>query len=356
LTISAFLPSHWLQPLAAYRQPNDSRSLFELAITAVPFTALWLSVWLLHRAGLYWLADLMTIPAAGFLVRLFMIQHDCGHGSFFSRKAANSWVGRTIGVLTMTPYDHWRRSHALHHASCGDLDRRGIGDVDTLTLAEYRASSWWQRLKYRTYRHPIVLFGIGPAILFLFQNRLPFGSMRGGWRPWLSTQSTNVGILCIWVPLALLLGWTTVLRIQLPIMLIAATIGVWLFYVQHQFQDTWWARHEKWDLHEAALYGSSNYQLPPVLAWFSANIGIHHVHHLCSRIPFYRLQRVLVDHPDLAGTSQLTLRQSLATLRLALWDEENNRLVSFRQAASNDDSGDRVGDLAKHASSFTTAA
>ena len=232
----------------------------------------------------------------------------------------------------MTPYDFWRRTHAIHHATSGNLDRRGIGDVDTLTVREYLARSRWGRLKYRLYRHPLVMFGIGPAYLFLLQHRLPVGLMRGGWQPWISTQATNAAIALIAAVLIWLIGVKAFFLVHLPIMLLAAVFGVWLFYVQHQFEDTFWNESRGWDLHEAALHGSSHYDLPPLLRWFTANIGIHHVHHLCSRIPYYRLPRVLRDHPELRDIGRLTLLQSFRCVRLVLWDEAQRRLVSFREA------------------------
>ena len=262
-----------------------------------------------------------------------MIQHDCGHGAFFSHRLANDWVGRAIGVLTLTPYDYWRRTHSIHHATSGNLDRRGIGDLTTLTVSEYRARSWLGRLMYRLYRHPLVLFGVGPAYLFLIQQRLPVGLMRGGgWSPWLSTMATNAAIAVIAATLIWLIGVKAFLLIHLPIVMLAGSMGVWLFYVQHQFEFTHWNGNENWNLHEAALYGSSHYDLPAPLRWFTGNIGIHHVHHLCSRIPYYRLPRVLRDHPELRPLGRITLMESLHCVRLALWDETRRRLVSFREA------------------------
>jgi omega-6 fatty acid desaturase (delta-12 desaturase) len=236
-----------------------------------------------------------------------------------------------IGVLTLTPHDCWRRSHAIHHATSGNLDHRGIGDVDTLTVREYQARSRLGRLKYRLYRHPLVMFGVGPAYLFLLQHRLPVGLMSKGWQPWASTMATNLAIALVITALTWVIGIKAFLLVHLPIMLLAATIGVWLFYVQHQFEQTAWHREERWKLHEAALYGSSHYDLPPLLRWFTANIGVHHVHHLCCRIPYYRLPRVLRDHPELREVGRVTLLQSLRCMRLALWDEAEGRLVPFRE-------------------------
>jgi omega-6 fatty acid desaturase (delta-12 desaturase) len=271
------------------------------------------------------------VPAAGFLVRLFLIQHDCGHGSFFRHRLANDWVGRAIGVFTLTPYDMWRREHAIHHATAGNLDRRGMGDIRTLTVSEYLALPFLGRLRYRAYRNPFVMFALGPTFVFVLAQRLPIGSMTVGWRPWVSTMATNAAIALIVVGMMWLVGIGPFLIVHVPIMLLAATIGVWLFYVQHQFDDAVWARGASWDIHEAALHGSSYYDLPAVLRWFTANIGIHHIHHLCSRIPFYRLRQVLRDHPELGKVGRVTFWKSLRSVRLALWDEYRQRMVSFRE-------------------------
>ena len=262
-----------------------------------------------------------------------MIQHDCGHGTLFRQRWLNDWVGRVIGALTLTPYSHWRHSHNVHHAGSGNLERRGIGDINTLTVSEYSQCTRWQRLAYRLYRNPAVMFGIGPAYLFLIQHRLPVGAMAAGWRPWLSTMGTNIAIASLVVTTIWFVGWWSFLLVHMPITLLAASLGVWLFYVQHQFEDTFWAEASNWTQPEAALYGSSHYALPGVLRWFTANIGIHHVHHLCSRIPYYRLTSVLRAHPELAEVGRLTLMQSLHCVPLVLWDEEQRRLISFREFA-----------------------
>lgn len=322
----------WTQILNRYRRPSRTRSVIELAITFLPLAALWTAAWFTYSLGWWWASLLIAIPASGFLVRLFMIQHDCSHGAFFARKWHNDWVGRVIGVITLTPHDYWRRSHAIHHATSGDLDRRGIGDIDTLTVREYFTRSRWGRLRYRLYRNPVVLFGIAPFYLFFLQQRLPFGFFNAGWRPWLSTQTTNGGIALVVAVLIWLIGPAAFFLVHLPIALLAGTFGVWLFYVQHQFEDTSWNNNSNWNLHEAALHGSSYYDLPPALRWFSANIGIHHVHHLCSRIPYYRLPAVLRDFPELQQVSRITLLQSFGCVRLVLWDEKLRMLVTYRQA------------------------
>ena len=321
----------WNQKLAPFRRSDTSRSLFELVLTLGALATIWGIGWMTWRAGHWMIALALTLPAAFFLVRLFMIQHDCGHGSFFGAKAANEWVGRGIGLLTLTPYDYWRRTHAQHHATSGNLDRRGLGVIEMLTVDEYLALSPLKRLGYRLYRHPAVMFGLGPAFVFFIQQRLPVGLMKAGWRPWASTLSNGAGIVVGLGLLSWLVGPAPILVINAVTMLLAATIGVWLFYVQHQFEGVAWARNGAWDRDDAALHGSSHYDLPTPLRWLTANIGIHHVHHLSSRIPFYRLPDVMKAFPELKGVSRIGLWESFKTVRLALWDEASQRLVSFRE-------------------------
>jgi acyl-lipid omega-6 desaturase (Delta-12 desaturase) len=327
----------WAQALVPFRRPSFSRGVFELMVTFPPFVAVWTAMLLAAHHGQFWLSFALAPLAAGLLIRLFIIQHDCGHGSFFPSKLANDWVGRAISVLTMTPYDHWRRCHAIHHATSGNLDRRGIGDIKTLTVREYFARDWRGRLSYRLYRHPLVMLGLGPAYLFMLENRLPIGFMRkNGAMPWLSTMTTNAGILLLAAGLLTLgVGFTTLLAVHLPIVVLAATIGVWVFYVQHQFEATTWDGAADWNRPEAALHGSSYYDLPPPLRWFSANIGVHHVHHLSSGVPFYRLPAVLRTYPELREMGRLTLWRSLVCIRLVLWEEEKRRLLSFREARAS---------------------
>lgn len=322
----------WIKILAPYRTPSSWRSSFEVAVTIVPFVALWaLAWWALSISA--WLTLAISLCNAAFLLRLFAIQHDCGHGAFFQNRTVSDWVGRVIGVLTLTPYDVWRRAHSIHHSGAGNLGHRDLGEITTLTVAEYEALSPLRRLQYRAYRHPIVLFGVGPGYLFFLQNRLPIGMMEQA-RYWFSAMYTNAAILALLAVIVWFGGWAPVLLIFVPSTLLAATAGVWLFYVQHQFETTHWDAAEEWDLHESALHGSSHYVLPPVLQWLSANIGIHHVHHLYSRIPFYRLPDVLRDHAGLRTPNTMTIRESFANARLHLWDEESRRLLSFRDASA----------------------
>ncbi len=319
--------------LTRYRDSKNARGVLELVITVVPFVVIWALMWAALDHG-YWIGLLLVAPAAGFLVRLFMIQHDCGHGSFLHGRLANDRVGRAISVVTLTPYDLWRQSHARHHASSGNLDHRGIGDIDTLTVREFLARPRRRQILYRLYRHPVVMFGIGPTYLFILRHRLPIGMMRNGWQPWASTMGTNTAIAILVATMIRLVGFGPFLLVHLPITVLAASIGVWLFYVQHQFEDTSWSHDEAWSFHEAALRGSSHYHLPGILRWFTANIGVHHVHHLCSRIPCYRLPDVLRDNPRLASVGRITLLQSLQCVRMALWDEKKRRLVSFGEAVA----------------------
>src|SRR5450432_2629512 len=266
----------WGRILAAYRNPNPARSLFELGITICPLILLWAAMWWSLGVS-YWLCLLLALPTAGFMVRLFMIQHDCGHGSFFRHRFMNDCLGRVLGVFTLTPYDFWKRTHNIHHATSGNLDRRGIGDITTLTVREYAELPRWQRIRYRLYRHPITMFGLGPAYLFILQHRLPVGLMRDGFVPWVSAMATNAAIAGFVAGMMWLVGVGPFLLIHLPVMMIGASIGVWLFYVQHQFEDTSWTESKVWTLPDAALHGASYYDLPGVLRWFTASIGVHHV-------------------------------------------------------------------------------
>lgn len=320
----------WVKILSKYREPNTVRSSFELAVTVCAFVLLWALAWYVMAISA-WLTFAISLCNAAFLLRLFAIQHDCGHRAFLKNRVLSDWLGRVIGVVTLTPYDVWRRSHALHHSSSGNLGRRGIGDVHTLTVAEYQGKTPIKRLLYRLYRHPLVLFGLGPGYLFFLQNRLPLG-LTGHAKYWVSSMGTNAVIFFALSVIFYFGGAMPILLIFLPSTLLAATAGMWLFYVQHQFEDTHWDADDDWDLHDAALHGSSHYVLPSVLQWFSANIGIHHVHHLYSRIPFYRLPEVLRDYNDLASSNRMTIKQSLQSARLHLWDEKHRKLVSFKQA------------------------
>lgn len=323
--------SDWTRILVKYREPNHARSLFELAVTLLPFLIIWALAWWSLTVS-PWLALAFAVANSAFVVRLFMIQHDCGHGAFFKNRRVGDWVGRFIGVLTLTPYDVWRRNHAMHHATTGNLDHRGTGDMPTLTVREFRERSWLGRLGYRIVRNPLFLFGIVPFYTFFLTNRLPFGVMRGGWRYWISSQVTNLAIAAIIATLVWLGGVKVVLLIFFPTVFLAAVAGMWLFYIQHQFEDTVWDRDGDWTVQDAALHGSSHYDLPLVLRWLTGNIGVHHVHHLASRIPFYRLPEVVRDHDILAQSQRITLWESFKCARLHLWDEDSRKLLSFASA------------------------
>lgn len=326
-TVSA---REWAKVLLKYRTPDFSRSMFELLVTLVPFFAIWAAAWWALSVS-NWLSFAIALLNGPFLVRLFIIQHDCGHRSFVESRVLGDWIGRLLGVLTVTPYEMWRYAHAVHHSASGNLDRRGLGDIRTMTVREYKNAGLIERIYYRIYRNPIVTFLIAPGLLFLVVNRLPFGFMGQG-KFWVSAMGNNLGILALLGPIYLIGGWAPILLIFLPSTILAASLGVWLFYVQHQFEHTHWEEDENWDVHEAALHGSSHYKLPAVLQWLSGNIGIHHVHHLNSRIPFYRLPEVLRDHAGLAVGAELTIRESLETAKLHLWDEESKRLLSYKEA------------------------
>lgn len=320
--------------LAKYREPIAFRSLMELIVTLAPFVFLWAMAWWALSIS-NWLAVGLAALNALFLVRIFMIQHDCGHGSFFRSRALSDWIGRVLGVLTLTPYDVWRKTHAIHHASAGNLDRRGTGDIPTLTVREYQQKGWIGKFLYRLCRNPVFLFGLAPFYTFFLQHRLPVGLMRAGWRYWISAMATNAAIA---VALGLLLwlgGPEVIFLVFLPTMLLGASIGMWLFYVQHQFEETSWESEDRWQVQEAAFHGSSYYVLPEPLRWFSGNIGVHHVHHLASRIPYYRLPEVLRDHQSLTNCHRLTLRDSIRCASLHLWDEDSRRLVSFRDSRAH---------------------
>lgn len=329
---AALDPRTLMRELRVFAKAHSGRSFWELAITLVPFVCTMAVMLFAVRSGFYLVVAL--VPLAGlFLLRLFIIQHDCGHGAFLQGRAGNDWVGRALGVLTFTPYDCWKRSHALHHASTGNLDARGNGDVDTLTVREFHEGSRAQRLLYRLYRHPIVLFGIGPAYLFLLRHRLPIGLMKEGATYWVSAMATNLVIVAILGSLIYAFGLGATTLVVLPTLLIAASLGVLLFYVQHQFEDAHWDKSDDWSFHEAALFGSSHLELPQPLRWFTGNIGVHHVHHLASRIPFYRLPEVLDANPELRSLNRFTAWEALGPIRLALWEEDQRRLVTFREAS-----------------------
>jgi len=310
--------------------PELKRSLLQFISTVMPFLAL-LAVMALATDYRYWLALLLAVPAAGLLIRLFIIQHDCGHGSYFKSRAANDFLGRALSILTLIPYGHWRRGHAIHHASNGNLDRRGWGDVDTLTVREYLALPPLQRIAYRLCRSPFFVVLLGAPTYFILLERLPTGRAFRDPHARRSIMSLNIALVVVFGVPMMVFGVLPILVGYLPAVIIASWIGCWLFHVQHQFEDTYWERDCDWSFATAALKGSSYFALPPILQWFTGSIGLHHVHHLCSRIPNYHLQACLDAAPDLhLVAKQITLRQSLESWGLALWDEQRRLLVPFR--------------------------
>lgn len=319
--------------LAQFREPDTGRSAWQLASTAVLFAGTWALAYFSLRLS-YWITLALAIPAAFLLIRLFIFQHDCGHGSFFKSSRASDIIGSILGVFTLTPYHYWKKTHAIHHATSGNLEHRGFGDIDTLTVSEYLALSRWGRFKYRVYRHPLVLFGFGAVLHFFVKHRIPAIVPRDWTRERRSIFWTDVGLAAVIVSMGALLGFRELLLVHLPVALCSCTIGVWLFYVQHQFEPTYWEHDPEWRYDNAALVGSSFYRLPRVLQWATGNIGLHHIHHLNARIPNYRLQEVFESIPELQRVTTLTLRQSLRCVHLALWDERRRRLVRFREIAT----------------------
>jgi omega-6 fatty acid desaturase (delta-12 desaturase) len=316
----------WRTAVVKYQHPDLRRSLWQLANTFIPYFIVWYTMYRSLEIS-YWITLALSVLAAGFLVRIFAIFHDCGHGSFFKSRKANDILGFIAGVLTLTPYYAWRHEHAIHHATAGDLDRRWVGDIWTLTVNEYRELSPKDRLVYRLYRHPIILFVLGPLFLFLIWERFP--SHTGSNREHNSVYWTNLALVGVLALLSVTIGIKAFVLIQLPIAVISSAAGVWMFYVQHQYEGAYWERHDNWDYTSAALQGSSFFKLPRVLQWFTANIGFHHVHHLSPRIPNYYLERCHNENPMFQDVKSITLLASITSLSFRLWDEERRQLVGF---------------------------
>lgn len=320
--------SAWYHATTAYVQPSLVKSLWQMINTFVPYALLWaLMIFTVQRQFPYWMTLLLALVAGALLIRIFILFHDCCHGSFFASQRANTTLGYLTGVLTFTAFEDWRLAHNRHHATAGDLDRRGVGDIWTLTTDEYRAASRWQRFAYRVYRNPFILFGPGAALLFLLLQR--FRTRGAGRRERRGIVRTNLALLTVAVLAMATIGWKTYLLIQLPIIVIGGGLGVWLFYVQHQFDDAYWVRHENWDPLKVALQGSSYFKLPKILQWLTGNIGLHHIHHVRPNIPNYNLQRCQNEVAAFQVVEPMTWLTSLRALRLGLFDEKLGRPVSF---------------------------
>lgn len=318
-----------LKSLSVYTQSDWRKATIQLLNTFVPYIGLWTLMILTVLNGLsYWLTLLLSVFAAGFLVRIFILFHDCCHAALFPSRRANRIVGYIAGTLTYTAYEDWQRAHIIHHSNSGNLDRRGDGDVWTLTVDEYLASPRLKRIAYRCFRNPLIMFSIAPLILFLVIHRFPSASSKKRERN--SIILTNIAIAAMITIMSLTLGFQNFLLIQLPVIALAASMGVWLFYIQHQYEDAYWSRQHSWDLTRAGLEGSSYYKLPAAFQWLVGNIGLHHIHHLKANIPNYNLQRCFNEVPSLQTVRPITLRASLKSLRLNLWDEQKQKLVSFK--------------------------
>jgi acyl-lipid omega-6 desaturase (Delta-12 desaturase) len=312
--------------IAKYLEPSLGRSIWQIANTFIPYIGLWIII-VYSLSISYWLTAFLVILAAGFLVRLFIIFHDCGHGSYFKSQRASRIIGMFFGILAFTPYDKWHNQHMRHHGSVGNLDKRGVGDVWTMTKEEYLASGKWDRVKYRIYRNPLVMFGIGSLYVFLIQNRLTRKEMIKMER--LNVYFTNAVLLLLFLVMSLIIGFWTFVIIQLSILYIAAISGLWLFYLQHQYEDVTWFRNNNWNYRTVALEGSSFVKFPKLLQWFSGNIGFHHIHHLNSRIPNYYLSKCYRENSVFKEVKPVTFMMSLKSLKLRLWDEQIQKMVSF---------------------------
>ncbi len=323
----------WQKLIAKYQTPDLRRSVWQIINSVGPYLCLWYLMYLSLQVS-YALTLVLALITAGFMIRIFIILHDCGHGSFFKSQRANEIVGFICGVLTFTPYHQWRRNHALHHAHSSNLTRRATWDLPlTLTVKEYLQLPRWKQMLYRFYRHPLILIGVAPLLLFAVAQR--FASPSSGKRERFGVFMTNLSLLAVTLTLIWLVGWKAYLLVQLPVLVLAATIGVWLFYIQHQFEDTYWEHNKEWDYVLAAMQGSSYYKLPKLLQWFTGNIGLHHIHHLSPRVPNYSLQQCHDENPLFQRVSIITFWMSLKALSLRLWDEEQQKLVGFGHLKSS---------------------
>jgi omega-6 fatty acid desaturase (delta-12 desaturase) len=319
----------WEKTVRKYAHPDLKKSIWQICNSVIPYVFMW---YIMYRSleYSYWITLLLALVASGFLIRIFIIFHDCGHRSFFVSKRANEVVGMIMGIIAFTPYYKWHHQHSIHHATSGNLDKRGIGDVWTMTLEEYQKSTKKEKFMYRAFRHPLIMFILGPVLVVLIQNRITSKDMARPER--LNVYFTNIIILIIAVLISLLIGFKAFLLIQLPIILIGHSLGIWLFYVQHQFDDVSWERNSNWDYKTAAITGSSFLKLPAVLQWFTGNIGFHHVHHLSSRIPNYNLEKCHYENEIFREVKPIVFFSTFKTLTLGLWDEKNRQMISFRKA------------------------
>lgn len=316
----------WRDMVKPYMTPDKKGSIWQIVNSVGPLLALYFLMYQ-SLSYSYWLTLALAFPTGGFMMRTFIIMHDCGHGSFFKSPKANHWVGTICGILANTPYFQWTREHAIHHATSGDLDRRGVGDVLTLTVKEYLTRSKWEQFTYRLYRHPLITFGLGPQYIFLLNVR--FVGKNSGQRERRGVYLTNVALFTIWGSLIWAIGLPAFLLVWAPVQIVAGVTGVWLFYVQHQYEDTYWQPNKDWDYPTAALMGSSYYKLPRLMQWFSGNIGFHHIHHLCPKIPNYKLAACHHENPYFQQAPTLTFWKSLRCMNLKLWDEDQQRMIGF---------------------------
>jgi omega-6 fatty acid desaturase (delta-12 desaturase) len=325
------LKANWKKIVAPYQVSDKKRSLWQIVNSILPYIILWILMWLSLRIS-YWLTLALAVFAAGFMIRIFIIHHDSGHGSFFKSRQANRIIGYITGIITLTAFEQWRHDHAVHHATAGNLDRRGVGDVSTWTIEEYQNASTWKRLGYRLMRNPLVLFTIGPPIVFIIGHR--FFTKGAGKDEKRSVILTNI-ILAVLIAIACIaIGWKAFVMVQLPIWWLGTVTGVWLFYVQHQFEGVYWRRHKDWNYLDSSMKGASFYKLPKILNWFTGNIGYHHIHHLSPRIPNYRLAACHDENPILQAVPTLTIQQSLKSLRLRVYDEASQQLVGWDEVRS----------------------
>ncbi|MFJ8246168.1 fatty acid desaturase [Peribacillus asahii] len=315
--------------IAPFEKSNMKTSVKQLVNTIPPFILLWVAAYYSLEIS-YWLSLVLSIIASGFVVRIFIIFHDCCHQSFFKSRKANDVLGTITGIITLFPYEKWKRDHSIHHATSSNLNKRGTGDIWIMTVEEYVNASFWVRLQYRLYRNPLVMFGLGPAYLFLVSNRFNRKGARKKER--INTYVTNVSVIVLYTLLCLAIGWQAFLMIQLPIMFVSGLLGIWLFYVQHQFEDSYFEEEENWDYVKAAIDGSSYYKLPKLLQWVTGNIGFHHVHHLSPKVPNYHLEKAHDSTPPLQQATTITIRSSLKALRFRLWDESRKTFVGFQEA------------------------